>query len=209
MRLILVRHGQTIWNADRRAQGHTDIELNDVGKRQAEMVGSALKNRSIGKVLSSDLIRASETAAVISRHTNSSVDLLGALREQSFGEWEGLDYREIGFKFRSAKQDNHLVRPPGGESKDDVWQRLTPVVENVRKSMFDTVIVSHGGVTALLITKLLCGTPDMAASFKFSNASITELERMHDGRFKLLSYDSTVHLKEIETSNVGAHGVLG
>ena len=217
MRLLLVRHGQTIWNADRRAQGHADIALNETGKQQAILVGRALSSRSIGKVVSSDLIRASETAKVIAQATNSQLEFSKSLREQNFGDWEGLDYREIGFKFRSAKVENHLVRPPGGESKQDVWDRLTPIVEQVKSSMFDTVIVSHGGVTALLMTRLLGGTSDMAASFKFGNASITELERMRDGRFKLLTYDHTVHLNDscsgVKSSQMAsdesAHGVLG
>jgi len=201
IRVYLVRHGQTAWNLDKRAQGHTDIPLDEVGLAQAEAVGRAFSAASVGLVLASDLKRAHQTALAI----GTSVKADALLREQGFGEWEGEDYREVRRRFIAAG-DHPDVTPPGGESKRDVWNRLAQVHQRLSETLFDTAVVSHGGTSSMLCARLLGGTVEMAASFKFSNAGVTEFERMADGRFRLIRYDDTSHL--VMAGEKSVQGVL-
>ncbi len=200
--MYLVRHGQTAWNVEKRAQGHTNIPLDEVGLAQAEGVGRAFSGTSVGLVLASDLLRAHQTALAIS--PSVSVDPL--LREQGFGEWEGEEYLEVRRRFIAAG-DHSEVTPPGGESKRDVWNRLESVHQRLSETLFDTAVVSHGGTSSMLCARLLGGDVGMAASFKFSNGGVTEFERMADGRFRLIRYDDVSHLSLV--SEKSAHGVLG
>lgn len=202
IRVYLVRHGQTAWNLDKRAQGHADVALDDVGLAQAERVGRSFVGSSVGLVLASDLKRAHQTALAVS--SDVLVDPL--LREQGFGEWEGEDYAEVRRRFIAAG-DHPDVTPPGGESKRDVWNRLALVHQRLSETLFDTAVVSHGGTSSMLCARLLGGTVEMAASFKFSNGGVTELERLADGRFRLIRYDDTSHLSVVGQKS--AHGVLG
>ncbi|MEI7577530.1 MAG: histidine phosphatase family protein [Armatimonadota bacterium] len=202
IRVFLVRHGQTAWNVDKRAQGHTDIPLYKVGIAQADGVGRFFANASVGLVLASDLKRAHQTALAI----GGSVKTDPLLREQGFGEWEGDDYLEVRRRFIAAG-DHPDVTPPRGESKRDVWNRLESIHQRLSETLFDTAVVSHGGTSSLLCARLLGGTVEMAASFKFSNGGVTEFERMADGRFRLIRYDDVSHLSQIGEKS--AHGVLG
>ena len=89
MRLYLVRHGQTAWNAEERAQGHSDIPLDHEGLRQAESLGRAFQDRKISLVLCSDLQRAKQTAQPIVEATGARFETTEQLRERGFGDWEG------------------------------------------------------------------------------------------------------------------------
>lgn len=202
VRLYLIRHGQTEWNHLRKAQGHTDIPLDAVGQSQAKALGRTFETYPSVRVLASDLARAYATAQAIDAEPTPVRDL----REQSFGEWEGADYLGIRKRFIEAG-DHHDVCAPGGESKRMVWDRLASVESRLRETVFDTAVVSHGGTLSMLTARLLGGTLDMAASFKFSNAGITEFERLTDGRFRLVRYDDTSHIDVLTTD--AAHGVLG
>ena len=103
-RIILWRHGQTDWNLANRFQGHSDIPLNDEGISQARRAAPLLKNLKPNKIISSDLIRAQQTAQALSDITGISIVLDRGLRETHGGKWEGKtgaqnreeDYDQIG-----------------------------------------------------------------------------------------------------------------
>ena len=159
-RLILVRHGQTVWNHDMRYQGHTDIALTDEGIKQAELVAERLAKEKINAVYSSDLSRAFITAERIAQRHGVSVTGIPELREIKFGEWEGLTYKGIGEKWpdQLPKLYSHPdeVVIPGGETFRDLKARATRAVESlVEKHPEDTIaVVSHGGT----IRTILCAT---------------------------------------------------
>src|SRR4051812_36304655 len=96
MRLYIVRHGQTAWNAEERAQGHTDIPLDETGLKQAEFLGDMLAEEPIESVLTSDLQRSAQTARFIAQRLGVTIEQTPLLRERTFGEWEGLPYAEVG-----------------------------------------------------------------------------------------------------------------
>ncbi len=110
-KLLLVRHGQTLWNHVARYQGHTDIDLSDTGRTQAKLLSMRLAGVSLQAVYASDLRRALDTARIIAEPHDLAVQALPQLREINFGAWEGLTFKEI----KAGYSDNcgHLARFPG------------------------------------------------------------------------------------------------
>ena len=100
LRLILVRHGQTDWNAQARYQGQADIPLNDVGRRQAAAVAQRLASEEIDILFASDLRRAWETGTAIATARGQTLLAEPRLREMDFGQWQGLTHAEIADRLR-------------------------------------------------------------------------------------------------------------
>lgn len=198
MRLYLIRHGQTAWNAEQRAQGHTDIPLDSQGKAQAMMLGHRFAGKRIDRILCSDLIRARETAQPIADHSGAPIEETVALRERSFGEWEGEYFKDIASWWPALEAmqgtDRLMLRPPGGESFADVWKRVQTLVHDLQTDQGNTVIVSHGGTCGLLLAQLVQGNLETSRAFRFNNTSVTKLERRPEGLFMIQYYNDTGHL---------------
>ena len=210
MRLYLVRHGQTDWNVQKRAQGHTDRPLDSIGLEQARLVGKAFLDLPVQRILTSDLLRASQTAEEISRRTKVPLEVNTSLRERGFGEWEGQNFAEIAIRFGFEADFRGVTRnevtPPGGESFVEVWSRLESVVADVRKRNEDTAIVAHGGTCSLLMAMFLNGDVHLSNAFRFSNASISELEPRPDGGLRLIRYNDVSHLVGVAVTSGVADG---
>lgn len=205
MQLFLVRHGQTEWNRMGRAQGHTDIPLDEVGLAQASALAQAWTGTTPLRLLSSDLQRSRVTAEALALRFALTVELDSRLRETSFGELEGQDYLEVRRKIVELGSTQGVsefdVRPPGGESRADVWARLDAVVNDLRDAFqsrepVPTLVVGHGGALTLLLARLLDGTPATARGFILGNTSVTELHARTDGGWRLLRYNDTAHLAQ-------------
>src|SRR5205085_1137604 len=97
--ILLIRHGETAWNAERRLQGHLDIALNHEGERQAALLGAALADEALDVIVASDLMRARQTAEALSRAHGLPVHTERALRERCYGGFEGMLYAEIAQRF--------------------------------------------------------------------------------------------------------------
>jgi probable phosphoglycerate mutase len=156
--LMLIRHGQTDWNAERRIQGQTGPGLNKLGRQQAQEAAQSLVDQGIDVIYSSDLHRAAETARIIA-------DCLGGvkvihdqrLRERGHGEWEGktleeLDVLDPGWRriWRGIQALDGLA--PGGETARAVLMRTAPVLTEIagNHSGQRVLIVTHGGVINVL-----------------------------------------------------------
>ncbi len=199
MRLYLVRHAQTAWNAEMKAQGHMDVALDEHGVVQSERLAATFRNVRLDQVLCSDLSRARETAEPIARITRAQLEPRADLRERGFGAWEGLAFDQIAKQFRAAESGGyawHEVRPPGGESFVEVWARLKTLVDELFTTRKQTAIVTHGGTCSLLLAHLLRGSVETARAFRFKNTGLTELIRRPEGQFQLLRYNDTSHLAE-------------
>jgi broad specificity phosphatase PhoE len=198
MRLYLVRHAQTEWNALQRAQGHTDIALDEVGREQCRRLGRAFRAIVLQRVLSSDLERCRACAMAIGEAAGAEVVLDPRLRERTMGEWEGLPYGEFRVRYHELAEDGdpHLLfaRPPGGESHADVWERLGAVQEEIEREEGPLTVVTHGGSGCLLLARLIRAPLEEARSFRRGNASITELERLPDGGYRLVRLSDVSHL---------------
>lgn len=195
MRLILVRHGQTAWNVERRAQGHADTELDPTGLEQASRLATLAEHLHPELLLSSDLRRCVQTLEPFAEALEKPIQTTPVLRERSFGEWEGMNYLEIRRRIREVDPDfPERVRPPGGESVQDVWDRLEAVAEELRGGSETVLVATHGGSKALLLARLLKGSILTARSFRFPNCSVTELEGHDDGQFTLRAFARVEHL---------------
>lgn len=198
-RIVLVRHGQTEWNALGRAQGHTDIPLDHVGRAQADCAAAALASFGATEVWCSDLARCRDTARAVASARGAALVEMRELRERGFGEWEGQQMTELranlGARANELGIPYEQMRPPGGESLEDVWRRVDGVVERIRSFRDNLIVVSHGGVMGILIARLIRGTLQTARSFRVSNACICELEHSpNTDVFRLVRFDDVTHL---------------
>jgi broad specificity phosphatase PhoE len=162
-RLLLVRHGQTAYNEERRFTGWADPPLTTHGRAQARALGRRIRGEAIDAVYSSDLRRAADTAAVAIRHTSlqpRDVVTDPSLREASFGEWQGLTFAEA--RQRDPASAEALIkrsidfRAPGGESISEVHERLSVFQRRLHAAHDGATIlvVASGGPVQILIAGL-------------------------------------------------------
>ena len=125
--ILIIRHGQTAWNKQKRYQGHSDIPLNEKGELQAVALAETLKNERLDAIISSDLLRAQKTAEEIARWHELPVKLDSALRERCYGVFEGMqleeierDYPEHLARWQAAEPD--FVFPPGEREAESLRQ---------------------------------------------------------------------------------------
>ena len=149
-RLIVIRHGETEWNRERRMQGTTDTRLSDLGRTQAQALGRRLAEREFAALYSSDLSRAVDTARAIAEWTGRALVTDPRLQERRFGIFEGLLAAEIRERYpdehaRFASRDPHYV-VPGGESASDFTQRCLGCLAEIagRHVGDEVVVVTHG-----------------------------------------------------------------
>jgi probable phosphoglycerate mutase len=153
-RILLVRHGETTWNAEKRWQGWADSPLSELGMRQAVMAAEAVG--AVDAIVASDLSRAAETARVISELTGIGPVLTDPdLRERDVGEWSGLTRDEIEARYPGAyaawREDPNRP-PPGGETNDVILVRLEAALGRIATAYEggEVLAISHGGVMRLL-----------------------------------------------------------
>ncbi len=198
MRVFLVRHGQTDWNTLHKVQGHTNIPLNAVGMQQSRMLVEALSHESLQKVYCSDLIRCSYTAKMLADETGAELIETPLLRERNFGVLEGETFHVTTPFFNSMEKKGIpyvSIMPENGESIEMVWNRVNPIVEEIRGASCNIAVITHGGTCSILLAKLLnCGV-ECVPSFTFSNCSITEVKNMRNKYYKLIRYACAKHLK--------------
>jgi probable phosphoglycerate mutase len=149
-RLIVIRHGETEWNREKRMQGTTDTQLSDVGRSQAQALGRRLAARSFGALYCSDLSRARDTARAIAEHTGVRIVTDPRLQERRFGIFEGLiaaeiiaRYPEEHARFSSRDPDYEV---PGGESARSFTRRCLGCLAEIadRHRGGEVVVVTHG-----------------------------------------------------------------
>ena len=200
-RIIAIRHGETAWNADTRIQGHMDIPLSDVGRRQAALLGQALAGEPVTAIYASDLSRAWETAAYLGRAVDVAVTPESALRERCFGEFEGKTFAEIEVLLpeqsqRWRKRDPEFT-PAGGESLLTLRERVVAAAARLAADHPGELIamVGHGGVMDVLYraaTRLDIQAP---RTWALGNAAINRLLWTPNG-FTLVGWGDTQHLGE-------------
>ena len=130
-RLVMLRHGQTEWNAGSRMQGQLDTDLTDLGRAQAVAAAEVLAKRQPLLIVSSDLRRALETAEALGERTGVEVDVDTRLRETHLGDWQGLTHIDVDAMAPGARlawRDDARCAPHGGESRVDVAARSLPLV---------------------------------------------------------------------------------
>ncbi|MBO4270265.1 histidine phosphatase family protein [Microbispora triticiradicis] len=189
-RVVCLRHGQTLWNVEKRFQGHTDIALDETGIAQAARAASLLAALRPTMLVASDLRRAYDTASALGRVTGLDVMVDKDLRERGGGEWEGLTRDEIRAGW---PVEYEAWEAPGGEDVTHVADRVAEAVERWAGRLADDgplVIASHGAALRLGICRLL-GLPQelWSALGSLGNCSWSVLEEGRRG-WRLMEHNA-------------------
>ncbi len=196
--VLLLRHGQTSWNADGRFQGQTDIDLDAVGRVQAERAAGELVRLSPSAIVSSDLRRARDTAYPLAQLTGLTVATDERLREVYAGTWQGMlgdDIDAVDADLRAAWRSGAEVRPGGdGELRSEVGARVADaVLEHVAAVPAGglLVVVSHGGSISNGVQTLL-GVPreHWPVVSGVNNCHWSVLEQQRDERWVLTEHNA-------------------
>jgi broad specificity phosphatase PhoE len=145
--LVLVRHGETDWNRERRFQGHADTPLNGAGRRQAAELADALRGERVTVVYTSPLRRASETASIVAERLGLEARELEALREIDVGDWQGLTIEEVRARYPEQVHAAWHSGWPNGETHVEFDARVLPALLDLdRRHSGERVLgVTHAG----------------------------------------------------------------
>lgn len=201
-RIILVRHGQTDWNAVERFRGRADIKLNAFGRRQTEATAITLARLEVDAVYTSPLARATETAAGIAKvQTKTALPHQGII-DIDYGAWEGYSPAEVSQAFpelyRMWLESPASVSIPGGEDLNQVSRRAAAAVQEMVEAHRDAtlVVVSHKVVNKCLLCSLIGIDLAHFWQLKQSNCGISELAYAN-GTFKLEHLNDVCHLVDL------------
>lgn len=200
-RLCLVRHGETAWNAERRLQGHLDVPLNEVGRRQAEAAARSLTGHGFAAVYSSDLCRARETATAAARVLALDLTIEPELRERHYGDFQGLTYKEARERFpsdyeRFHARDAEFAFAGGGESLTAFAVRVRRVLSRIASVHpgQQVLVVTHGGVLDIA-HRLTSGRPlEAKRDFTIPNAALNWIE-FDRASWRLVAWADETHLQ--------------
>lgn len=164
MEIYIIRHGQTVWNKERKLQGSTDIELTEEGRKMASLTGHGLRGIPFDKVFSSPLKRAYVTASLIHAESNVTIEIDERIREVSFGEYEGLNVDEMlnneacGFYHFFDKPELYRAAEHGEtlgdvilRGKEFIEDKILPLEGKAQRVM----IVAHGAMNKALLAAML------------------------------------------------------
>lgn len=198
--ILLVRHGETLWNQQGRMQGQQDSPLTEVGVRQARMLARRLKDVNFAALYSSDLGRAWRTAASIAEETGHEIVADARLRERHFGVFEGLTNAEIKSRYPDlhaifSSRDPHFAMP-GGESALAFRERILGCLAGIalEHAGETTVVVAHGLVLDAAYRAALGIPIEQPRGFPLLNCSINTF-RYAGGTWSAVAMCDVSHLE--------------
>jgi broad specificity phosphatase PhoE len=200
LRLILIRHGETLWNRENRIQGHADIELSDHGRTQIQKLAHSLKEERINAIYSSPLKRAYETAQAIARLHDMDIKIEQNLRELNHGDFESLTIQELQEKHdlfvKQWIEDPASVVMPNGESLSQVDTRVWKVIRNIMEISKDALVVSHGMAIMTILCRIQNQPLSQGRNVFVGMASKTVVE-FENGQGIIKLFNDTSHLKDM------------
>lgn len=208
MNLLLVRHGETEWNASLRYQGHAQVPLNELGRQQARRAAAHLAALGATALYASDLARAWETATIIGEGLGLVPEAMPDLREIDVGQWEGYTPEELYRRFPDHMQayDRDPARTVrlGGESYAQLQLRALRALETIteRHSSGTVVAVAHGGTIRALLCHIIGLDLAHFGRMWLDNGSISEL-RYRKGGWRLLGLNDRCHLQGLDAFAAG------
>ncbi|WP_161556872.1 histidine phosphatase family protein [Paenibacillus amylolyticus] len=163
--IVLIRHGTTQWNVEKKYLGHTDIGLLPDAQEELALLSEQCRNLTWDAVYCSDLLRCRQTLAHIAPQMIEQAAFDSRLRENHFGQWEGLNYEQLkdNLLYRSWIDDPRKVFPPEGEAWRTFAERVDSFLhehiwsEHSHKNSHKTLIVTHGGVIRYMMSRLING----------------------------------------------------
>ncbi len=200
MRLILIRHGETSWNRERRIQGcRSNTELSQRGREQAEKLASRLRNQKLDAVYSSPLMRAVDTAQAIARTHGLKVSVDADLREIDAGELDGLSEQDLLSRYKDLwtewRQGHAALHLPGGESLEELQNRTWGAIERIMGANPHGTVAAIGHLVAnsVIICRVLGLDLHNMQRLRQDPTAITILELGREGN-SLLLFNDTCHL---------------
>ncbi len=214
MQLLLIRHGETAANAERRVQGHLDVPLSDHGLRESELLADRIAALPVSVLYSSPLSRARRTAEAIARKLSLPADERPELMERDVGALSGLTWNEVAERYpeymRARSEPNPVFEVDGYEPDDAFDNRVATVLDSIiERHPGETVAaVTHGGVIYSFCRRTLQLDAVRPTPFDIGNASITVFD-VHDGEFnamsrrrvRLMALNDTCHLDGLGRSD--------
>lgn len=202
-RICLVRHGETPWNIERRLQGHQDIDLNAIGRHQAQAAALWLAKEPVDALYASDLRRAWNTAEQIAIALSLVCLPIPELRERRYGVFEGLTYAEAAERYPDAyarveERDPDFTLPGGGESLVNFYLRVTGALQGIaeRHPGQTVVAVTHGGALDA-INRFVRHRPLSAArDVAIPNAGLNWLT-VRGGIWEIEAWGEVAHLADL------------
>lgn len=173
--LYVARHGQTVWNAENKVCGITDIGLTEAGKEQARVLAYEVQKSNINLIISSPLKRAIETSNIISDTYQIPMEIDERLIEQNYGIYEGVDRKDASF----LKNKSYFAfKYPNGESMMQVAYRVYGLLDEIKNKYSDQniLIISHGGVCRIIHTYFKDMTNEEFFNFTLANAKMEKYE---------------------------------
>jgi len=200
--VLLLRHGQTDWNAERRLQGWAPVELSERGREQAAALGAEVAaSHDVDEVVASDLARTRETAEHVAEATDAPLRFDRGWRERGFGVYQGLPYAAIQERHPEYDlRENSIVglpaTPEGAESVAEVRGRVLDAWEGLHAEAHGTVaVVAHGGPLHFVLGDLKgLGTAESLRAGRQGNCAINEVRRNGDGGFRIVRENHRDHL---------------
>ena len=149
--ILLIRHGESTWNAERRYQGWADAPLSALGELQARDAAEALRAFDFDAAAASDLERARRTAEIVCQAMAVlPIDVFEELRERDLGEWSGLTREQIELRWPGTRESSSVADAPGAETREAFERRVVAGIRRVRELGDTIVVVTHGGVIRAL-----------------------------------------------------------
>lgn len=199
MQLILIRHGETLWNKEGRIQGTSDIELSEAGVEQARRLALSLKDTDIGAIHASPLKRAFRTAEIINSFHGKVIDVHAGLMEMDQGDFEGMSFKELMACEREFLKrwvaDPASVRMPHGESLVELQKRAWPPLEKIIAASQNALVVAHN----FTIAAILCRVRNISLS-EFRSTCVDTASKtvivFNDGPARIETINDRSHLIE-------------
>lgn len=202
VRLLLIRHGESVWNRENRWQGHADIPLSETGRIQAQQLARHMKSeqRSIRALYTSDLQRARETADILGQALSMTPTATAVWREMDIGTWSGLTTVEVAARYpeewERLRQGEDLPRG-GGETFAEFQGRLLRALDTYRRihAGQNIAVVTHGGAVRALL--LHCQGWDISRFRdieKIGNTGVSEIHVSPNGDAHIEHINCVIHL---------------
>lgn len=199
--LWLIRHGETVYNQEKRIQGRMDIPLNENGKEQAHLLAEWMRTQPVDAVYASDLKRAVATAEAIARVHGLTVNRLEELRERSFGDWEGITFEEL----KQRYPDWEKVWDEGGcygvERYDELMKRIAEQWERIARKHpgAHVVVVGHG---SSMHAGLMAIAKERFTQWnaRLTNTGVTSVTFHPERGWRLLRVNQTDHLQAVNSA---------
>jgi len=201
-RVIFIRPGETQWNRLGRWQGHVAVPLNDHGKMQAKRLARFIRPIGIQALYSSDLHRATETAAILEETLGFAAQFDARLRERHIGLWQGLTLDEVQAwypdSYQSLRSNPDAYQIEGGESRESVASRMKAAFDEMIAQPHEIIgIVSHTTAIRALLDTLMPNAN--ALRMEFSNMSVTSIAKEDGSGWRIVQRNDVTHLEGMPT----------